>query len=1011
MLYSAPVSEVGQEMTSMNTELVKTGIDVIGAVPWGTHFCQFYQTKEDLLDTLVPYFKAGLENNEFCMWITAEPLSAQGARKTMRQAVPDFADRLSKGQIEILPHTKWYLKGGSFDGQRVLDGWVDKLNAALGAGYAGLRLSGNTFWLEEQGWKSFADYEAAVNKVIGGHRMLALCTYSLDKCGAAEVMDVIRNHEFALIRKEGEWELIENAIHKKTKESMGRSEERFRSIFEESPVGIELYDADGRLVNANNACLKTFGVSAVNEVKGFELFKDSNVSDEVKEQLRRGETVRYESPIDFEKVKEYQLYSTSKSGTACLDVMITPLGTREGEPASGYLVQVQDITERKQAEAALWESEEKYRLLFQNMAEGFALYELLYDQEGQPVDWRVLETNNAYTRHTGLTREENVGRRVGEFYPEAVLEYLPRFAQVVATQMPAEFETYAKAVGRYQRVTIFPAGGHRFASVFEDISERVEAERRANLLAEMASELLRSDSPQLVVNSLCPVAMALLDCHAFFNFLVDESAGRLRLNTFAGITEEQAREIEWLDRGMAVCDCAALDGCRLVAENILETPDPRTELVKSYGIQAYACHPLMAQNRVLGTLSFGTRTRTHFTDEELSLMGAVTDLVANAIQHKRTVDALRETRDYLDRLLDYANAPIIVWDFDLRITRFNRAFQHLTGLREDEVLGRQLDLLFPEKTRKESLAQIRRTLAGEIREAAEIPILRADGSVGTVLWNSATIYASDGERAIATIAQSQDITERKLAEDEVRNLNQELTAKAEALEMANSELQSFSYSVSHDLRAPLRSIDGFSLALLEDYANKLDGSGKDYLERVRKASQLMGRLIDDLLELSRVGRADMRWKRVDLSGLAREITKGLQNAEPKRRGEFIIAPDMSGYGDAPLLRAMLTNLLGNAWKFTGKRDRPKIEFGVRNEAGQQVYFVRDNGVGFDMTYADKLFVPFQRLHQQGEFPGTGIGLATVKRIITRHRGRVWAEGEADNSATFYFTLSDNGERK
>ncbi len=547
--------------------------------------------------------------------------------------------------------------------------------------------------------------------------------------------------------------------------------------------------------------------------------------------------------------------------------------------------------------------------------------------------------------------------------------------------------------------------------LFEDTSERVEAERWVHLLAEMASELLRSDSPQLVVNSLCLKAMAFLNCHAFFHFMVDESAGRLCLKAFAGITEEQAREIEWLDYGVAVCDCAALDGCRLVAENILETPDPRTELVKSYGIQAYACHPLVAHNRVLGTLSFGTRTRTHFTDGELSLMGAIADLVANAMQHKQTEDALRETRDYLDRLLDYANAPVIVWDFDLRITRFNRAFQRLTGLSEDDLLGRQLDLLFPEKTREKSLAQIRRTLAGERWEAEEIPILRADGSVGTVLWNSATIYASDGKRAIATIAQSQDITERKLAEEEIRNLNQELTARAEALEMANTELQSFSYSVSHDLRAPLRSIDGFSLALLEDYADKLDDSGKNYLQRLRMASQLMGRLIDDLLELSRVGRADMHWRKVDLSQLAREITEGLQTDEPKRHGEFIIAPDISGYGDAPLLRAVLTNLLGNAWKFTGKRKKPKIEFGARNEAGQQVYFVRDNGVGFDMTYKDKLFVPFQRLHVKDEFPGTGIGLATVKRIIARHRGRVWAEGQAGNGATFYFTLNDNGERK
>ena len=197
---------------SMDDGLVKTGIDIIGEVPWGTHFCQFYQTEEDLLNILVPYFKAGLENNEFCMWITAEPLSAEEASKAMRRVMPDFADRLAKGQIEIMPHTEWYLKGGSFNLGRVLNSWVDKLSVALAKGYGGLRVTGNTAWLERRDWDSFTEYEAAINGVIGKHRMVALCTYSLDRCNAADVMDVIRNHEFALIRKEGKWELIASAL-------------------------------------------------------------------------------------------------------------------------------------------------------------------------------------------------------------------------------------------------------------------------------------------------------------------------------------------------------------------------------------------------------------------------------------------------------------------------------------------------------------------------------------------------------------------------------------------------------------------------------------------------------------------------------------------------------------------------------------------------------------------------------------------------------------------------------
>jgi len=341
----------------MKTELVKTGIDVIGDVPWATHFCQFYQTKQDLLDILVPYFKAGLESNEFCMWVTAEPLAEHEAYQAMAKAMPDFAQYAERGQIEILPHDRWYLKDGVFDLQRVLDGWVDKLHQALARGYAGMRVTGNTAWLERSGWKDFTEYEAEINNVIGKYKMMALCTYWLDKCGAFEVIDVVHNHQFALLKKQGKWEIIESTIYKQTKEALAASEERFRDIFQESPIGIEIYDSKGTLVTANKACLDIFSVSELNEVKGFKLFEDPNITDEVKRRLGKGETVKYEAPFDFEKVRQHNLYQTSKTGVIYLDVLITPLGAEAGNSDGGYMVQVQDISERKKTEEALRESQ------------------------------------------------------------------------------------------------------------------------------------------------------------------------------------------------------------------------------------------------------------------------------------------------------------------------------------------------------------------------------------------------------------------------------------------------------------------------------------------------------------------------------------------------------------------------------------------------------------------------------------------------------------------------------
>jgi signal transduction histidine kinase len=239
--------------------------------------------------------------------------------------------------------------------------------------------------------------------------------------------------------------------------------------------------------------------------------------------------------------------------------------------------------------------------------------------------------------------------------------------------------------------------------------------------------------------------------------------------------------------------------------------------------------------------------------------------------------------------------------------------------------------------------------------------------------------------------------------------SRELEDANHELEATNRELEAFSYSVSHDLRAPLRSIDGFSQILLEDYSEELDEEGKDYLSRVRAASQRMGRLIDDLLGLSRVTRSALRWVPVDLSAQAREIIADLCKRESERRVEVEVSDGLVAYGDARLLRVVLENLIGNAWKFTEKESEARIEFGVTRFTGAPVYYVSDNGAGFEMAYADKLFGAFQRLHGSEEFEGTGIGLATVQRVVHRHGGRIWAEGEVGRGATFFFTLGPGGQ--
>jgi len=290
------------------------------------------------------------------------------------------------------------------------------------------------------------------------------------------------------------------------------------------------------------------------------------------------------------------------------------------------------------------------------------------------------------------------------------------------------------------------------------------------------------------------------------------------------------------------------------------------------------------------------------------------------------------------------------------------------------------------------------------------PIINRGNLIGILMLESkqSVRFTLEDINLVENVMHQVAVTmEKEFLQEQLRKREQELTISAAELQIANKELEAFVHSVSHDLRAPLRGIDGWSLALLEDYQDRLDQQGHQYLERIRTEAQRMDDLINALLQLSRVSRAPLELRLVDLTGMAQTIVARLQDSQPDRRTEFVIQPRMTAQGDARLLDIVLYNLLENAWKFSSRCESSKIEFGEINTDGKQVFFVSDNGVGFDMAYSDKLFGAFQRLHKPSDFPGTGMGLATVQRIIRRHGGRLWAESKVYEGATFYFTLKES----
>jgi PAS domain S-box-containing protein len=362
---------------------------------------------------------------------------------------------------------------------------------------------------------------------------------------------------------------------------------------------------------------------------------------------------------------------------------------------------------------------------------------------------------------------------------------------------------------------------------------------------------------------------------------------------------------------------------------------------------------------------------------------------------RRSRAEAEEARDrYLD-LFDFAPVGYFTLDEHNRIIEANLTGCQLLKIDRSSLLKKSFTKFINTQDSEKFYLQRRKALESGINQTGELQMQKADGT--PFYAHIESLKAGEERLRLAVM----DVTERRQAEEL-------LARQTTQLEEAYKEMEAFSYSVSHDLKAPLRTMTAFSQIILEDYADKLDVKGKEQLINIREAGQLMARLIDDLLNLSHLGQAELNLDKVNLSEVAKSIADALRINQPERRVEFVIAPQLIVDGDRHLLQILLRNLLENSWKFSGKCAQTRIEVGQSIQEGRPAYFVKDNGAGFDVKYADRLFSPFRRLHTKEEFPGDGIGLALSQRIIRRHGGRIWAESEVGRGATFYFTLGTLG---
>ncbi len=911
----------------------KSGIDIVGEVSWGTHFCQFYRTQKDLLDIQVPYFRAGLENNEFCMWVTSEPLSTARAWRAVQRDMPDFGKYLSHGQIEIIPYTDWYTRDGTFDGDRVLRGWAEKLEQALTRGFSGLRIAGNTSWLKKEHWTAFTRYEVGINEVIENSRTLALCTCSLEKCGTTDVIGFMLNHQFALIKRRGKWDVIESAVYRQTRE-------------------------------------------------------------------------------------------------------------------------------------ALRQSEQKYHDLFNAMTGAFALHEIVVDREGKACDYRFIEVNEAFSRHTGLSRRGIIGKTVKEVLPEVEDFWIETYGRVAFTGEETSFESFAASLDKWFEVYAYSPKKGFFATIFRDITERKKAEwtlqetekdlNRAQAVARTGSWrldvqrniLLWSDENHRIFGIPREKPMTyetfLASVHPEDREYVDskwnaalqgeeydiehriivgneikwireraelefDAEGMLKggFGTSQDITErvlaqEALKEAsrQWQETFDAMPDLISIHSRdyrilkvnKAFAEAFGMTPEQLVGqkcyrvLHKSDEPIAGCPHQQTMQSGRLTTEEIFEPTRDAYFDVSTAPIVNSYGEITSSVHVAREITGRKKTEERLAfqaRLLDAIEDPILATDARRRIVFWGKGASHLLGWEPEEVAGRDvIEVLVPEEAIPEA-EKIDELMRKGHAWAGEMTIRHRDGRLIPVLIQSSPVLDNKG-RFVGAIAAGKDISELKKA-DKIKD--------------------EFIGLVSHELRTPLTVISGSLRAAM--YPAVTTEDRQELIHNAIDGADSLAAILENMLELSRyqAGRLGLNTSQVIISDMAREAIERLKR-QGVRQQFTVDSPDDLPPVEADSMRVerILHNLLENATKYSPQES--EITISARRETDFIVTRVQDQGQGISSEDQEKLFQLFERTQSGGNYQtsGLGLGLVVCKRLVEAQGGWIRVDSEPGKGTAFSFAL-------